>query len=162
MYKRQAYIKQYGGTKVLLHYGGKSAEKSGLLERIKTLLSDAGLAYVCLLYTSEQIREQIKESILKGEIEPGSMLPSIRVLASQCKVGVITVKRAYEELEKEGLIFNRQGKGCFVKEINQTEVMELYEQQLKEKIIELRRFCKKHAISETRMMTLMNEYKEEE
>lgn len=110
----------------------------------------------------EQIREQIKESILKGEIEPGSMLPSIRVLASQCKVGVITVKRAYEELEKEGLIFNRQGKGCFVKEINQTEVMELYEQQLKEKIIELRRFCKKHAISETRMMTLMNEYKEEE
>lgn len=43
-----AYIKQYGGTKVLLHYGGKSAEKSGLLERIKTLLSDAGLAYVSL------------------------------------------------------------------------------------------------------------------
>lgn len=110
----------------------------------------------------EQIREQIKESILKGEIEPGSMLPSIRVLASQCKVGVITVKRAYEELEKEGLIFNRQGKGCFVKEINQEEVMKQYEEQLKEKIKELRMFCKEHAISEARMMTLMNEYKEEE
>lgn len=110
----------------------------------------------------EQIREQIKESILKGEIEPGSMLPSIRVLASQCKVGVITVKRAYEELEKEGLIFNRQGKGCFVKEINQEEVMKQYEEQLKEKIKELRMFCKEHAISEARIMTLMNEYKEEE
>lgn len=110
----------------------------------------------------EQIREQIKESILKGEIEAGSMLPSIRVLASQCKVGVITVKRAYEELEKEGLIFNRQGKGCFVKEINQEEVMKQYEEQLKEKIKELRMFCKEHAISEIRMMTLMNEYKEED
>ncbi|MCH4285112.1 MULTISPECIES: GntR family transcriptional regulator [Erysipelotrichaceae] len=110
----------------------------------------------------EQIREQIKEAILKGEIEPGSMLPSIRVLASQCKVGVITVKRAYEELEKEGLIFNRQGKGCFVKEINQEEVIKLYEQQLKEQIKELRRFCKEHAISETRMLALIEECKEEE
>jgi GntR family transcriptional regulator len=110
----------------------------------------------------EQIREQIKEAILKGEIEPGSMLPSIRVLASQCKVGVITVKRAYEELEKEGLIFNRQGKGCFVKEINQEEVIKLYEQQLKEQIKELCRFCKEHAISETRMLALIEECKEEE
>lgn len=108
----------------------------------------------------EQLHIQIKESILKGEIEPGSMLPSIRVLASQCKVGVITVKRAYEELEKEGLIFNRQGKGCFVKEINQEEVMKRYEEQLKEKIKELKMFCKKHAISEARMMTLMNEEEE--
>lgn len=110
----------------------------------------------------EQIREQIKEEILKGNLSSGTMLPSIRMLASELKVGVITVKRAYEELEKEGLIFNRQGKGCFVKEINQKEVNAQYEAQLIMQLQEVREFCKEHAISEDRMMELFAQCKEDE
>lgn len=65
----------------------------------------------------EQIKQQIKEKILNKEWEPLYQLPSMRQLASDLQVGIITVKRAYEDLEKEGYIFNKQGKGCFVKEV---------------------------------------------
>lgn len=62
----------------------------------------------------EQIEAQIKESIIDGTLETGSPLPSIRTLASDLKISVITTKRAYEELEKEGMIYSVPGKGFFV------------------------------------------------
>ena len=62
----------------------------------------------------EQIEAQIKESIVDGTLETGSPLPSIRSLASDLKISVITTKRAYEELEKEGMIYSVPGKGFFV------------------------------------------------
>lgn len=62
----------------------------------------------------EQIEAQIKESIIDGTLETGSPLPSIRSLASDLKISVITTKRAYEELEKEGMIYSVPGKGFFV------------------------------------------------
>ena len=62
----------------------------------------------------EQIREQIKDAILSGEMNESDVLPSIRQLAADLKVSVITTTRAYSELEQEGYITNVQGKGCFV------------------------------------------------
>jgi GntR family transcriptional regulator len=62
----------------------------------------------------EQIREQVKEAILNDEMNEGDMLPSIRQLAGDLKVSVITTTRAYNELEQEGYIINVQGKGCYV------------------------------------------------
>lgn len=62
----------------------------------------------------EQIGMQIKEEIISGALKEGEPLPSIRNLASDLKISVITTKRAYEELEKEGLIYSVQGKGFFV------------------------------------------------
>jgi GntR family transcriptional regulator len=62
----------------------------------------------------EQIKEQIKEAILNDEMNEGEMLSSIRQLASDLKVSVITTTRAYTELEQEGYIYNVQGKGCYV------------------------------------------------
>jgi len=61
----------------------------------------------------KQIVEQIKRSILDGKIEPRESLPSIRVLAAELGISVITTKRAYDELENEGLIETFPGKGCF-------------------------------------------------
>lgn len=58
--------------------------------------------------------EQIKEAILNDEMNEGDMLPSIRQLAGDLKVSVITTTRAYTELEQEGYIINIQGKGCYV------------------------------------------------
>lgn len=87
----------------------------------------------------EQIIKSIKNSIIKEEIIPGDMLPSIRSLARDLGISVITTKRAYEELEKEDLIYSVQGKGFYVKEPNKEK---LKEQQLKsfeimaEKLIE--------------------------
>lgn len=64
-----------------------------------------------------QIIEQIKLKILAGDWPQGHALPSIRELAAASSVSVITVKRAYLELEHEGLILTRQGKGSFVTEV---------------------------------------------
>ena len=62
----------------------------------------------------EQIYEQIKNLIITEELEAGQMLPSIRGLAKDLRISVITTKRAYEELEKEGFIYTVAGKGSFV------------------------------------------------
>jgi GntR family transcriptional regulator len=62
----------------------------------------------------EQIKEQVKAAIFSGELQEDNMLPSIRQLARDLKVSVITTTRAYSDLEQEGFIANVQGKGCFV------------------------------------------------
>lgn len=62
----------------------------------------------------EQIKEQVKEAILNDEMNEGDMLPSIRQLAADLKVSVITTTRVYNELEQEGYIFTVQGKGSYV------------------------------------------------
>lgn len=66
----------------------------------------------------EQITKQIKSSILSEELREGAALPSIRKLAKDLQVSVITTKRAYEELEKAGFIYSIVGKGSFVAEQN--------------------------------------------
>ena len=62
----------------------------------------------------KQIKEQIKEQIFSGELKEGDALPSMRVLAKELKVSVITTKRAYEDLEQEGFVISAVGKGTFV------------------------------------------------
>ena len=62
----------------------------------------------------DQISGQIKAQILSGALSPGDALPSIRGLAKDLKISVITTKRAYEELEREGFLTTVPGKGCFV------------------------------------------------
>ena len=62
----------------------------------------------------EQIERQIKGMIVSGVLKEGEMLPSIRTLAADSKISVITVKRAYEDLEQEGMIYSVQGKGFYV------------------------------------------------
>jgi len=77
----------------------------------------------------EQISEQIKELIASGELAPEQMLPSMRYLAKELRISVITTKRAYEELERDGFITNVPGKGCFVSGGN---LALLQEQKLKD------------------------------
>ncbi|MBO1004864.1 GntR family transcriptional regulator [Pseudogracilibacillus auburnensis] len=62
----------------------------------------------------EQIKDQIKQHIFTGKLHEGDSLPSMRVLAKELKVSVITTKRAYEELEREGYVISTIGKGTFV------------------------------------------------
>jgi GntR family transcriptional regulator len=66
----------------------------------------------------QQIVTQIKAQIMSGELAAGEALPSMRMLAQQLRISVITTKRAYEELEKEGFIETIVGKGCYVKAQN--------------------------------------------
>ncbi|HBT48570.1 MAG: Transcriptional regulator, GntR family [Caldanaerobacter subterraneus] len=87
----------------------------------------------------EQIVRQIKEAILKGELEEGELLPSIRNLAKELQISVITTKRAYDELEKEGFITTIPGKGTYVaaqnKELMREKRLKIVEEKLVEAII---------------------------
>ena len=62
----------------------------------------------------EQIVHQVKEQIMAGALAAGDALPSMRLLAKELRISVITTKRAYEELERDGFLENVPGKGCFV------------------------------------------------
>ena len=77
----------------------------------------------------EQICTQIKAQIISGKLAPGEALPSIRALAKDLRVSVITTKRAYDELEADGFLYTVAGKGCFVAEKNLDLIRE---QKLKE------------------------------
>ena len=77
----------------------------------------------------EQICTQIKAQIIAGKLAPGEALPSIRALAKDLRVSVITTKRAYDELEVDGFLYTVAGKGCFVAEKNLDLIRE---QKLKE------------------------------
>ncbi|MDF2941517.1 MAG: hypothetical protein K0S01_375 [Herbinix sp.] len=66
----------------------------------------------------EQITSQMKQMIIIGELEAGGILPSMRTLAKELRISVITTKRAYEELERDGFIYTVVGKGSFVAEKN--------------------------------------------
>lgn len=73
-----------------------------------------------------QIKNQIKNEILNASIREGELLPSIRLLAKDLRVSVITTKRAYDELEQEGFIHSVQGKGSFVAPQNRELLREQY------------------------------------
>ena len=72
----------------------------------------------------EQITSQMKQMIISGELEAGSLLPSMRMLAKELRISVITTKRAYEDLERDGFIYSVVGKGSFVAEKNMEFVRE--------------------------------------
>lgn len=72
-----------------------------------------------------QISRQIRAKILAGELRAGEVLPSIRALARDAHVSVITVQRGYEHLEREGLIHSRRGKGFFVSDIQEGRKKEM-------------------------------------
>ena len=67
----------------------------------------------------EQIKNSIIEQIISNELESDEALPSIRTLSQEIKISVMTIKKAYDELEQEGYIISRQGKGTFVAPKNQ-------------------------------------------
>lgn len=80
----------------------------------------------------EQIFEQIKTLIISGELKEGEALPSMRLLAKELRISVITSKRAYEELEKAGFIFSVTGKGSFVAPKNLELVREQHLREVEE------------------------------
>lgn len=82
----------------------------------------------------EQITVQMKNMILSGKLEEGSQLPSIRALAKDLRISVITTKRAYEELERDGFIITVAGKGSYVAENNSAVLKEEKMKQLEENV----------------------------
>ena len=85
----------------------------------------------------EQIYTQVKNCIISGELSPGDALPSIRALAKDLRISVITTTRAYDELERDGFIDRVPGKGCYVAEKNLELVREAHMKQIEEHMTEI-------------------------
>ena len=103
----------------------------------------------------QQIVDQVKDKVLTGVLQPGEALPSMRLLARELKISVITTKRAYEELEREGFLTTQPGRGSFVAEKNlefaREERMRALEENLA-KAVELARGC---GVSERELVQLV-------
>lgn len=91
----------------------------------------------------EQITDQVKEQIMAGTLTAGDAMPSMRLLARELRISVITTKRAYEELEREGFLDTVPGKGCFVaaqnRELLREAVLRRVEEHLNQAVEEARR-----------------------
>lgn len=108
----------------------------------------------------EQIVSQIKAKIIAGELREGDALPSMRLLAKELRISVITTKRAYEELEREGFIVSMTGKGSFVAGRDLEFVREEQLRQIEEHmaaIAELAASCKLSFDELVEMLRLMFE-----
>ena len=99
-----------------------------------------------------QIREQVKEQILNGQIEEGSVLPSIRQLAKEVGVSVITTTRAYSDLEAEGFITSVQGKGSIVLSKDNNFLKEQYLVRIEEGLETAIRTAKSAGLSNTELL----------
>lgn len=97
----------------------------------------------------EQISFQIKEQILIGVLANGELLPSIRSLAKELQVSVITTKRAYEELEKDGFIHTVPGKGTFVAHQNINSLKEKKLNMIEDDLIKI--------VKESKMLNISKE-----
>ena len=85
----------------------------------------------------EQIYTQVKNCIISGELSPGDALPSIRALAKDLRISVITTTRAYDELERDGFIDRVPGKGCYVAAKNLELVREAHLKQIEDHMTEI-------------------------
>lgn len=103
----------------------------------------------------EQIEQQLKEKILDGGLKEGEPLPSIRSLASDLKISVITTKRAYEELEKEGLVYSVPGKGFYVDNADFDFLEEKRAYGVEEELAEILDKCSKSGLSKEKVKEMI-------
>ena len=104
----------------------------------------------------EQIKEQLKEQTVTKKLMEGEPLPSIRTLARDLKISVITTKRAYEELEKEGLIYSVAGKGFYVDSPDTGYLIEKKVQGLEEQLEVVLRRCKEADLGKQEVIDMVD------
>ena len=105
----------------------------------------------------EQLENQIRQAILEGELKSNEMLPSIRGMAKDLGIGVITVKRAYDDLCHQGYLVSLQGRGVFVAEINKDQEHVLRMEQLQERIEQVKSYCDTSAITKEELLDIIEE-----
>ena len=124
---------------------------------MKILISNASDAP---LY--QQIKEQLTDAILKGELAEGDLLPSIRAFANDLRVSVLTIRRVYDDLEKEGFVKSQVGIGTFVSTGNTEFLRESRRRLVEQKLADAIRAAKSLGISWQELQDMMKILFEEE
>lgn len=110
----------------------------------------------------DQIYSQVKDQIINGTLEADEALPSIRNLAKDLRISVITTKRAYDELEKEGFIYTIAAKGCFVAPRNVELLREENLKKIEEYMMEIAKLAVSCNLSRQDIIDMFNLINEEE
>lgn len=103
----------------------------------------------------EQITSQIKGMIMTGELDSGTSLPSMRALAKSLHVSVITVQKAYDELQRDGFIETTVGRGTFVSARNKDFIQEEQQRKVEEMLSEVVEISRSHGITEETLIQLL-------
>lgn len=109
-----------------------------------------------------QIKNQIKSQIISGDLEVGEQLPSIRFLAKELRVSMVTAKRAFDELEFDGFINSVQGKGNFVAAQNKELIKEEYLKKIEAKLQEIADLSEIADISDEQLVQMLKSFLEGE
>lgn len=110
----------------------------------------------------QQIKEQIKEAIFTGELTDGDTMPSIRNFANDLKVSILTIRRVYEELEKEGFLNRQVGIGTFITTGNIEILRESKRRIVEQKMADMVRDAKSLGITQTELQEMMDILYEED
>ncbi len=110
----------------------------------------------------EQIKDQIKSSILSGELDENELLPSLRQLARDLKISVLTTTRAYTELEEEGFVTNVQGKGCYVMGRGSELIREQLLREIEENLSGAIKASKRAGVSQEELIKMLKILMEED
>ncbi|RIX53862.1 GntR family transcriptional regulator [Paenibacillus nanensis] len=105
----------------------------------------------------QQLFEQISAQILMGELESGYSLPPIRQAATELRISIITVKKAWEELERLGLIYTVTGKGCFVAELSRDEMLQKRNDMIRKQMAIDTSYYKSFGLTIEEVMELLRE-----
>lgn len=105
----------------------------------------------------KQIVDQIREKVLSGELAPGESLPSIRQLAEEAGTSVITTKRAYSELEAEGIIVTRAGLGSFVAHLDAARAKAVRMRSLRERLADIVADARGSGVTDEELLRLLRE-----
>jgi transcriptional regulator, GntR family len=104
----------------------------------------------------DQICTQIKNLIISGELNENEPLPSIRNLAKDLRISVVTTKRAYDELEREGFIYTLPAKGCFVAPKNTELLREENLKKIEEHLLQIQKLAKSCSLSKSDIIEMLN------
>ncbi len=110
----------------------------------------------------QQIKDQIKDAVIKGEVAEGDQLPSIRTFATDLKVSVLTIRRVYDELEQEGFITSQVGIGTFISTGNLELLRDSKRRIVEQKMQELIQTAKTLGISKEELNSMMDILYEED
>ena len=109
----------------------------------------------------KQVTDQVKDAIVSGTLKPNDKLPSIRSISVELNISIITIKRAYADLEKEGYIYTRSGLGSFVADLNREKMRDEKLDEFRRELRSILMKAKKFDIPAAEILKIIHEIQEE-
>ena len=110
----------------------------------------------------EQLKDQIRHAILKKDLQASDKLPSVRILSKDLSIGIVTVKRAYDDLVNEGFIISQAGRGYFVNHVDIDKFKVIYRRKISHLFQDIQKLAKDVGLTEEEVLKLYYNHKEQQ